>query len=125
MLLCSCIPLHHINLKSGIVSTPVTVGAMTSLYVGGVQLLVGNDLAGDKVVLNPLVTSTPSDEKVIDPIEQEILDLCPACEVTQIIPPAPLKPIQAFEEPFSRVIVDCVGPFHWSFPLRNIKYKLF
>ena len=25
-------------------------------------------------------------------------------------PPAPLQPIPAFEEPFSRVLVDCVGP---------------
>ncbi len=26
------------------------------------------------------------------------------------IPVAPLKPIPAFEEPFSKVIIDCVGP---------------
>ena len=39
---------------------------------------------------------------------------CHACQVVgkpnQTIPAAPLKPIPAFEEPFSRVIVDCVGP---------------
>ena len=28
----------------------------------------------------------------------------------QKIPKANLKPIPAFEEPFSRIIVDCVGP---------------
>ena len=28
----------------------------------------------------------------------------------QKIPVAPLKPIPAFEEPFSKVIIDCVGP---------------
>ena len=28
----------------------------------------------------------------------------------QTIPKAPLKPIPAFEEPFSWVIIDCVGP---------------
>ena len=26
------------------------------------------------------------------------------------LPKAPLQPIPAFEEPFSRVIIDCVGP---------------
>ena len=30
----------------------------------------------------------------------------------QIIPPAPLKPIPAVEEPFSRLIVDYVGPLN-------------
>ena len=59
----------------------------------------------------------------------------------QKIPVAPLKPIPAFEEPFSRVIIDCVGPlpktktgneylltimcastrFPEAIPLRNIK----
>ena len=28
----------------------------------------------------------------------------------QVIPKAPLKPIPAFEEPFSGVMIDCVGP---------------
>ena len=28
----------------------------------------------------------------------------------QSIPRAPLQPIPAFEEPFSRIIIDCVGP---------------
>ena len=28
----------------------------------------------------------------------------------QIIPKAHLQPIAAFDEPFSRIIIDCVGP---------------
>ena len=61
----------------------------------------------------------------------------------QKIPKAHLQPIPAFEEPFSRIIVDCVGPlaktkfgnqylltimcastrFPEAIPLRNIKSK--
>ena len=61
----------------------------------------------------------------------------------QKIPKAHLRPIPAFEEPFSRIIVDCVGPlpktkpgnqylltimcastrFPAAIPLRNIKSK--
>ena len=61
----------------------------------------------------------------------------------QTLPKAPLQPIPAFEEPFSRVIVDCVGPlpktksgnqymltimcastrFPEAIPLKNIKAK--
>ena len=44
----------------------------------------------------------------------EFCKTCHACQIVgkpnQKIPPAPLKPIPAFEEPFSRVIIDCVGP---------------
>ena len=46
-------------------------------------LLLGNDLAGDKVVVNPLVTDTPNIGQTNDPIEQEIPDLYPSCAVTR------------------------------------------
>ena len=48
-----------------------------------VHLLLGNDLAGDKVVVNPLVTDTPNIGQRDDPIEQEIPDLYPSCAVTR------------------------------------------
>lgn len=80
------VPLHHINSKSDIVSGPVIVGIRTSLPVEGVQLMLGNDLAinvNHNVVVSTLLTSTRSDEKVIDPIEQESHDLYPAYAVTR------------------------------------------
>ena len=44
----------------------------------------------------------------------EFCRLCHTCQVVgkpnQTIPKAKLQPIPAFEEPFSRVMVDCVGP---------------
>ena len=76
------------------------------------------------------------------------MEFCRSCDVcqhvgkpNQKIPSAPLIPIPAFEEPFSRVIIDCVGPlpktksgnqylltimcastrFPEAIPLRNIK----
>ena len=72
---------------------------------------------------------------------------CHSCQTVgkpnQSVPKAPLKPIPAFEEPFSRVLIDCVGPlpktksgnqylltmmcassrFPEAIPLRNIKSK--
>ena len=61
----------------------------------------------------------------------------------QTIPKAQLQPIPAFDEPFSRILIDCVGPlprtksgneylltnmctstrFPETIPLRNIKTK--
>ena len=50
------VPLHTVYLSSDLVSGPVIVGLGSLLPFEGVQLLLGNDLAGDKVVVNPIVT---------------------------------------------------------------------
>ena len=77
------IPLHHVNLSSDLVTGLVVIGITPSLPFKGVHLLLGNDLAGDKVVVNPLVTDTPNIGQTDDPIEREIPDLYPSCAVTQ------------------------------------------
>ena len=77
------IPLHHVNLSSDLVTGPVVIGINPSLPFKGVHLLLRNDLAGDKVVVNPLVTDTPNIGQTDDPIEQEIPDLYPSCAVTR------------------------------------------
>ena len=77
------IPLHHVNLSSDLVTGLVVIGITPSLPFKGIHLLLGNDLAGDKVVVNPLVTDTPKTGQTDDPIEQEIPDLYPSCAVTR------------------------------------------
>ncbi|MDA3086465.1 RNase H-like domain-containing protein [Campylobacter sp. CS_ED1] len=77
------VPLHNIKLKSDLVTGPVTVGVRPSLPFPGVHLLLGNDLAGDKVVVNPVVTDTPVLDYVPDSNEQEIPELYPSCAVTR------------------------------------------
>ena len=77
------IPLRHVNLSSDLVTGLVVIGITPSLPFKGVHLLQGNDLAGDKVVVNPLVTDTPNIGQTDDPIEQEIPDLYPSCAVTR------------------------------------------
>ena len=77
------IPLHHVNLSSDLVTGLVVIGIKPSLPFKGVHLLLGNDLAGDKVVVNPLVTDTTNIDQTDDPIEQEIPDLYPSCAVTR------------------------------------------
>ena len=81
-------------------------------------------------------------------LKRDVTEYCRSCHTCQVvgkpnqtIPVAPLHPIPAFEEPFSRVIIDCVGPlpktkaghqylltimcastrFPEAIPLRNIK----
>ena len=75
--------LHNIYLSSDLVTGLVAVGIRPSLPFKGIHLLLGNDLAGDKVVVDPLLTSTPCVDQPPDPIEQEIPDLYPSCAVTR------------------------------------------
>ena len=77
------VPFHNIYLSSDLVTGLVAVGIRPSLPFKGVHLLLGNDLAGDKVVVNPFLTSTPCVDQPPDPIEQEIPDLYPSCAVTR------------------------------------------
>ena len=70
-------------MSSDLVTGLVVIGISPSLPFTGVHLLLGNDLAGDKVVVNPLVTDTPNIGQTDDPIEQEIPDLYPSCAVTR------------------------------------------
>ena len=77
------VPLHNIYLSSDLVTGLVAVGIRPSLHFKGVHLLLDNDLAGDKVVVNPLLTTIPCLDQPPDPIEQEIPDLYPSCAVTR------------------------------------------
>ena len=83
-------------------------------------------------------------------LRKDVSEYCRTCHTCQVvgkpnqkIPHAPLCPIPAFDEPFSRILIDCVGPlpktksgnqylltimctstrFPEAVPLRNIKAK--
>ena len=56
------LPLHNIKLECGIVNGKVTVGILHGLPCEGISLLLGNDLAGDKVQPDPVVGDTPLTE---------------------------------------------------------------
>ncbi len=52
-------PLHQVFLRSGIISGNVKLALRAQLPVKDVSLILGNDLAGDKVFCLPEVTETP------------------------------------------------------------------
>ena len=94
------VPLHTIYLSSDLVNGPVVVDTRQTLPFVGVHLLLGNDLARDKVVVNPLVTDTPCMDQSLDqspdPIEQELPDLYRSCAVTRaMVKKAMLAEIQS------------------------------
>ena len=71
------------TVQSNLATRPVKVGVQSSLPFEGVHLILGNDLAGDKVIANAVVTEKPSLEQSPDSVEKEILCLYPASAVTR------------------------------------------
>ena len=73
------VPLHpHINLKSNVVSGQVVVGIKPTLSIQYIILLFAIDLAGAKVIMNPVVSEKASYEEN----ELENAGVFPACAVT-------------------------------------------
>ena len=69
------VPLHRINLKSDLITGTVIVGVRPELPVKGVSMLLGNDLAGGKVLPQPIVTRDPCTETKNDD-ESSVICLC-------------------------------------------------
>lgn len=56
----SIVPLHFVHLRTGYVSGEVKIGVSCELPVPGVHVLLGNDLAGDKVVPELMIVNDPT-----------------------------------------------------------------
>ncbi|VDI17675.1 Hypothetical predicted protein [Mytilus galloprovincialis] len=71
---------EQFNATHYLITGPVVVGVRPNLPVEGVTLLLGNDLARNKVVAEPIVTSEP----VVDvKSPEDDAELYPACVVTR------------------------------------------
>ena len=97
----------------------MAVGIRPSLPFKGVHLLLGNDLAGDKVVVEPLLTSTPCVDQPPDPIEPKIPDLYPSCAITRAMvkkakPNSGMQDITLADtligQSFTNEISNCLSP---------------
>ena len=74
--------LHVVNLKTNLVSGPVMVGIRTSLPIQGVSLILGNDLAGERVMANPCVSANPELNTNPEEIELHVPGVFPSCAIT-------------------------------------------
>ena len=82
------VPLHAVNLKSDLVSGQVYLGVRKSLPVPGVSIILGNDLAGDKVSVSapaPVVSEIPVEKENIETTQlvDQLPHVFPACAVTR------------------------------------------
>ena len=49
------VPVHEVNIKSSLINGNIVIGTRPSLPVEGISLILGNDLAGEKVMVDPRV----------------------------------------------------------------------
>ena len=80
---CVNVPLHKVNLVSDLVIGSVVLGTRPTLPIKVVSLLLGNDLAGGKVVADPKVTSKPITLVSTEKLEEVIPGIFPSCAVTR------------------------------------------
>ena len=64
--------LHVVNLKTDLVSGPVMVGTRPSLPLQGVKLILGNDLAREKVMVNQCMSPNPQLSTGLEEIELDV-----------------------------------------------------
>ena len=65
------VPLHEVNIKSSLINGNIVIGMRPSLPVEMISLILGNDLAGEKVMVDPrVVEKLRDDEKTERLVEQ-------------------------------------------------------
>ena len=76
-------PLRSVNLRIKLVNGSVKVGIISKLPVQGIQLLLGNDLAKNSVVPDPILVSEPLNPVIVASNNEEQFSVFPACAVTR------------------------------------------
>ena len=77
------VPLHTIYLKSDLVSGAAIVGLRPTLPIEGVSLILGNYLAGEKVVPELQIVTEPEGIKEVDCDDETAASIFPSCAVTR------------------------------------------
>ena len=57
------VPLQEVNIKSSLINGNIVIGMRPSLPVEGISLILGNDLTGEKVMVDLKVVEKPRDHE--------------------------------------------------------------
>ena len=77
------VPLHEVNIKSSLINDNIVIGMRPSLPVEGISLILGNDLAGEKVMVDPRVVEKPRDDERTERLAEKFPGIFPASVVTR------------------------------------------
>ena len=76
------VPLHEVKNKFSLINGNIVIGLRPSLPVEGISLILGNDLAGEKVMVDPRVVKKPRDDEKTEKLEEKFPGIFPASVVT-------------------------------------------
>ena len=76
------VPLHEVNIKSSLINGNIVIGMRPSLPVEGISLILGNDLAGERVMVDPRVVEKPRDNEKTERLAEKFPGIFPASVVT-------------------------------------------
>ena len=79
------VPLDEVNIKSSLINGNIVIGTCMrpSLPVEGISLILGNDLAGEKVMVDPRVVEKPRDDENTERLAEKFPGIFPASVVTR------------------------------------------
>ena len=77
------VPLHEVNIKSSLINGNIVIGMRPSLPVEGISLILGNDLAGERVMVDPRVVEKPRDDEKTERLAEKFPGIFPAFVVTR------------------------------------------
>ena len=75
-------PLHKVNIKSSLINGNIVINMRPSLPVEGIPLILGNDLAGERVMVDPRVIEKPRDDEKTERLAEKFPGIFPASVVT-------------------------------------------
>ena len=72
----------EVNIKSSLINGNIVIGMRPSLPVEGISLILGNDLAGEKVMVDPRVVEKSRDDEKTERLAEKFPGIFPASVVT-------------------------------------------
>ena len=76
------VPLHEVNIKSSLIKGNIVIGMRPSLPVEGISLILGNTLAGERVIVDPRVVEKPRDDEKTEKLAEKFPGTFPVSVVT-------------------------------------------
>ena len=76
------VPLHEVNIKSSLINGNIVIGMRPSLPVKGISLILGNDLVGERVMVDPRVGAKSRDGEKTERLAEKFPGIFPASVVT-------------------------------------------
>ena len=77
------VPLHEVNIKSSLINGNIVIGIRPSLPVEWISLILGNDLAAEKVMVDPRVVEKPIDDEKTERLAEKFPGIFHASVVTR------------------------------------------